>query len=283
MVAGFYKPDDIRKFDIDFRFSLQYSTDGTNYYYISDACCNVQLNGGESVSFEEDDLGKDFQARYLKLMIEDVGKIDFGEKDMWVVAISELAIYTDIILTSEAKLIKTTLLTQDVSPSDTTIYVVSTVGFEEPESGEDATAYIDGTAFTYTGLTSTTFTGCTLESGFTALIDDRVTTELASSTTMYDDDNLLGQLGDRLYKEIKISDDLLYEQDRLDALAKAWLEEFYKEHNKISINVLYAPYLLVGQTLKLIDTYNNIDTCYFIESISDQNGYYILTLGRYQE
>lgn len=282
IVAGFYKPDDIRKFDVDFRFTLQYSTDGTNFYTISDATHNVRLTSGEHVSFEEDDLGVGFEARYLKIVLEDVKKLEYGD-GVWVVAFSEISAYADIVLKSEATLIRTTKLTADVNAGDTTIYVESTEGFTDPDSGSTATAYINGTAFTYTGLTSTSFVGCTLPSGFTATEGTRVTTAVEGDTTLYDDNNLLGKLGDRVYKEIKIDDNYLFTQTELDRLAKAYLKEFYKDHSKLSVDVLYQPFLKVGQTVHLTDTYNNIDTNYFIESITDNRGVFSLVLARYPE
>jgi len=50
-----------------------------------------------------------------------------------------------------------TWLTADVNATDATIPVLSTEGFE----GSEGTIWIDGEAIAYTGLTSTTFPGCT--------------------------------------------------------------------------------------------------------------------------
>lgn len=284
IVAGFYKLDDIRKVDIDFRFTLQYSTDGSNYYTISSATNNVRLVSGQSISFEEDDLGVDFKARYLKIVLQDVKKIDYGN-GVWVVAFTEIAAYNDIVIKSEATLIPTTTLTQDVNPTDTTIYVNSTAGFEEPNSGETAIAYLGKDAnksFTYTGLTPNSFIGCTISSGVTASAGDYVTQDIESSTTIYDDDNLLNKLGDRLYKNILIDEDMLFTQSQLDNLAKRYLEEFYKNHTKLTANVIYQPHLKIGQTINLTDSYNNItNQRYFIESIRHNNNMMELTLARY--
>ena len=284
IVAGFYKPDDIRKFDIDFRFSLHYSVDGTNYYLISDKTHNVRLTGGESVSFEEEDLGVNFQARYLKVVLENVKKIEYGN-GVWVVAFSEISAYTDIILKSEAKLIPTTKLTQDVNPGDTVIYVESTKGFTDPESGQTATAYLDKDAnksFTYTGLTSNSFVGCTVDSGISALEGQYVVQEIESDTTLYDNDGLLQKLGDRVYKDVRINDTYLFTQSQLDTVSKAFLKEFYKQHTKLQVDIIYQPHLKVGQTVNLTDVYNNItNQKYFIEAISENKGMLSITLGRY--
>jgi hypothetical protein len=280
LVAGFFKPDEVRKYDIDMKLQLQYSTDGSNYYNISDTTSNFDLSGGDAVSFEEDDLGTSFSARYLKIVINDLQKIDF-ENGLWVAAFSELSAYDDIILDSNATLIATTQLAVDIDPDDYasgetyTITVDSTSGFDV-----SGTAYIDEDSFTYTGSTSTTFTGC---SGLTSehLIDERVHATIEGDTTMYDDDNLLSKLGDRLYKEIRIDDEILYSSDRLDAIAKAYLEEFYKNHSKISVDVLYSPHIEIGYTVHVTDAYNNIDANYFVESVKDNSGYFSLVLAKY--
>jgi hypothetical protein len=284
MVAGFFKPDDTRKFDIGFRLSMQYSTDGTNFYAISDETENFELEGGEAKSFEEDDLGSGFQARYLKFNLQGVDKIKYG-RGRYVVAITELAVYTDIVIDSEATLIPTTTLTADVNPGDTTINVNDTSAFSEPESGvATATAYLDkdsDKSFTYTGLTSTSFTGCFVDSGISASSGDYVVQSIYSDTTMYDDDGLLPQLGDRLYTKNLISDRNLFLQSQLDNITKAYLEEFYKEHSKIQATVIYAPYLKIGQTVLVTDTYNDVSDRYFIDSIQDNRGTYGLTLAKY--
>lgn len=145
----------------------------------------------------------------------------------------------------------------------------------------EATAYINGTSFTYTSLSSTQFLGVTLPSGFTANAGDSVYQSLEDDDSIYDSQELLPKLGDRVFKDVRISDQILYNQEQLDRIAKAFLSEYIKNHTKVQVNVMYSPYLQVGQTVKLTDTYNNIDQNYFIDSISESNGYYQLVLARY--
>jgi len=280
VVAGFYKPDEIRKFDVEFNFTIQYSTDGTNYYEISDKTHNVKLNGGESKSFEEDDLGVGFQARYLKLLLNNVKEISYGD-GVYVVAFSELSVYGNIIINSESTLIPTTTVTDSggVGIPDSTLNVESTAGFTEPESSEEITAYISGDEFTYTGITADSFTGCTFTDSYD--YGDRVSKSLADDTSIYDDDYLLPKLGDRLYKDMNVNEDRQYTQEELDRVSKAYLEEFYKNHTKVETQIMYAPYLKVGQTVRVVDTYNDISQNYFIESLMDNNGSYTITLARY--
>lgn len=291
IIAGFYRPDDVRKFNVDMKFTLNYSIDGVDYFTISDTATNISLEGGDSVSLEEDDLGVGFQARYIKIILESVKKLEY-KNGIWPVAFSEVSAYDDIIIKSEAKLIPTTELLQDVDVTSLdssgqypgTIIVADATGFTIPESGETATAYIGEDSFTYTGIESgNTFVGVEgLSEDHSE--GDLVVQELVGDSTIYDYDGLLPRLGDRLYKEIKVSDDLLFNQTQLDRLARAWLAEFYKNHNKIKVDVLYAPYLQIGQTISVTDPYNDHSSeLYFIESISDSRGFYSLTLGKYAE
>jgi len=326
ILTGFFKPDENRKFNVNFKATIQYSLNGTDYYDISDKTNTFSLSGGESKSFEEEDLGVGFTARYLKLLLENVDKIeysstkvtvsdtnrqqliDYGTIDsdtdngtivtiqsgVWVVALTEISAFDNIVMKSEAKLIPRTLLSQaisiesgDVSGSyPTTVNVDSTTGFDDVESGYTyKTAYIlndDGTydAFTYTGLTATSFTGVTgLAESHS--VDDAVVQEIAGDTTIYDYNTLRPKLGDRLYKANKVDDNTLYSQSQLDYVAKEYLKEFVKNHTKIQVEVLYSPHLNVGDTIRVIDSFSGIDRNYFIESIKDSNGFYTLVLSYY--
>lgn len=144
----------------------------------------------------------------------------------------------------------------------------------------EVTAYIDGTPFTYTGITPTSFTGVVLPSG-SWNYGDRVSQDLESDTSIYDDTGLLCQLGDRVYKDIRIDDNNLFSQEQLDRLARAYLVEFIKNHSKVVVDVVYSPYIQIGQTVRLTDAYNGVNDLYFIERISETNGLYSLTLAKY--
>jgi hypothetical protein len=284
LVAGFYKPDDVRKYDVDFNVTLQYSTDGVNYYDISDKTHNVQFNGGKGVSFEEEDLGISFSARYLKLILENVKKLDFGQvKDangtviregVYVVAFTEISAYDNIVLKSDTRLIPTTELSEDINLSGlvsnsfpTTINVLDTTGFDT-----SGTAYVwDGLdsydIFSYTGLTSTSFTGV---SGLSDSHSDgdKVVQEVEGDNTVYDYDYLRPKLGDRVYKSIDVSQDTLFTQSQVDWIAKKYLLEFIKNHSKTQVEAMFSPFIEVGQTIRIIDSINNTNSLYFVESVN---------------
>lgn len=279
VVAGFYKPDDIRKFDVDFRFTVQYSLDNVSYYNISSDCTNLHLVSGENVSLEEDQLGVGFQTRYLKVILEDVKKIEY-ENGVWPVAFTEFSAYNDIVLKSESKLIPTTELASGILANATTITVLSTAGFATPTSGHTETAYVGGDDFTYTDITSTQFLGV-LGVGHAYATGTRVSQTIAGDTSIYDDDYILPKLGDRVYKSVSIDDGLLFDQTKLDTISKAYLREYYKNHSKIQEEILFAPYLRMGQTVLIVDTYDNINSNYFIESIRDVNGNFSCVVAKY--
>jgi len=110
LTSGFYKPDlgldteEMRRFDVSNWFTLHYSLDGTNFYPVCGKANNFHLGGGESISFEEGDIPELFEARYFRLILEDSNKIDF-EDGRWCVPICEFAVYKDLILKGEARLV----------------------------------------------------------------------------------------------------------------------------------------------------------------------------------
>jgi hypothetical protein len=285
IIPGYYKPDVNRKFDVDFRVTLKYSLDNVDYFDITDKTHNIALTSGSTVQLEEEDLGTGFRARYILVVLENVKRIPFGDNGIWPVAITEVSVYSDIVISSTASLIPTALVTNSFTAASGTINVDSTEGFADPDSADVETAYIGttGDTFTYTGLTATSFIGCNISSGGSGGVGDKIYQSDETDTTLFDDDLVLRNLGDRLYKENKVDDKTLYDQATLDRLARSWLREFYKNHSKLNVSVMYAPYLKIGQTVSLTDSYNEQDeVLYFIEQISeDSMGSYTLTLARY--
>ena len=284
VVGGFYKPDEYRKFDVDFTVSMQYSVNGTDFYPISDATEQVRVSGGKAITFEEADLGIGLEARYLKFNLYDVARVNYG-KGRYVVAITEISVYNDIVLKGEASIIPTTTLDQPVGFGDTEVYLVDSSGFTDPDSGEEATAYFDkDVSFTYTGIDSgSVLTGCDIQTGTSYTAGYTVTQAISGDTTIYDEDYLLPHLGDRVAKKNEINDRNLYSQYETDTLSKAYLLEYYKDHSKAKVSVMYSPYLKIGQTINVTDTYNNKNNVkYFIESIAERSqGVSTLTLARY--
>jgi len=101
-----------------------------------------------------------------------------------------------------------------------------------------------------------------------------------SPPTIYDSDGLLSTVGDRVWKDSRINEDL-NTQEKIDRRTREYLAELYKNHTKAGVDVAYDPRPMVGDTVKTID-HTGASTNYFLESISRQSrGNLQLTLARY--
>ncbi len=103
---------------------------------------------------------------------------------------------------------------------------------------------------------------------------------LEDDSHLYDTDGLLSSIGDKLYKVTTINGELS-NTTKIQRRAKALLREFTKNNTTMSGTLIYAPHYQVGQTLRVIDNKNSIDSNYFIESIANNNGIVSLELARY--
>lgn len=269
---GFFKPDDKRNFDINNKYSLEYSTDNVSYFALCKEATNFNLTGGEAKSFEQSQIGDEFEARYFRLIIKDMNKIEYGD-GVYVVAFVEFAAYKNIILIGEALLIPTTTLNanfigdvQSGAGTQINLNVASTSYFDD-----SGTAYLDEIGFTYGGSTATSFLQCSGAGIYSSKSSGtRVSQEMESDTLLYDDDNLLPYLGDKLYKETQVND-FLDTQTKADRRAKDFLKEFLKNHTRCTISSLYAPHVRVAQTLFVNDPINKISRRYFVESLQGTN------------
>jgi len=268
LIHGFFKPDDRRSFDINNKYTLQYSTDNTNYYNVCKETVNFNLSGGASVSFERDKLGDSFEARYFKLVINDMNKIEF-EKGVWVASFVEFAAYQDVVLKGNALLTPTTALdgVYTGSPLSGAGATVNLTVDDTSAFDDYGTAYLDEIAFTYGDTTTTQFLYCSGAGVFPAKNDDtRVSQEVDSDTLLYDDDGLLPQLGDKVYK-VKDLNPYLDTQAKVDKRAGDYLLEFLKQHSKASISLAYGPHYRIAQTVLVVDVTNKVSKRYFIESL----------------
>ena len=161
-----------------------------------------------------------------------------------------------------------------------TLTVESTVGF-----ASSGTAYIDMDAlkhFTYTSITATQFLGVSLHSGATFTTQDYITQTIEDDYTLYDYNMLLPKMGDRVFKKNQSKEEYLYTESDLAYLSKAYLREFVKNHGKLQADVLFAPYLKLGQTVSVTDTFGKLtNDRYFIETITYKPNNVSATLARY--
>jgi len=282
IIHGFFKPDATRSFDINNSYTLQYSSDNISYFNLCTEANNFSLGGGESKSFDNNDFGDDFEARYFKLIINDMNKIEYST-GVYVAAFTEIAVYKDVILTGESMLSPTTTLNIDYGGS-----VLSGAGTQvnllvKDTSAFDSygTAYLDEVAFSYGNIESTTFLHCSGSGIFLAKSSGtRVAQDIESDTLLYDNDGLLPLLGDKLFKNSE-TNNYLDTQTKCDDRSANYLREFLKNHSKATISSLYAPYARVAQTLLITDSINRISRRYFVESLQGSGERISLTIAYY--
>jgi len=255
LIAGFYIPNkDIpdRKYDIKMNLTLQYALDAEDiehatFYEISREATGFDLNSGDKVSFEPDELGENFKMRWLRIIMNNLGQIDALGKKVYVLALRELAVYTDVYLESEAKL----------APGGTSFP-------EDPEIDDVFYRTDEDKWYIY-------------KSGATPFWE-----EFENQTYIYDSLNLLSIIGDRLYKDSNISK-ILNTQELLDRRAKALLKEFVKENSKCSAKVAHSSHLELGMTVSVNDPYSKAfsgsEQNYFIDNIQSDGS---LVLARYE-
>lgn len=278
IIHGFFKPDDRRSFDINNKYTLQYSVDNINYYSVCKEATNFNLSGGASVSFERDKLGDDFSVRYFKLIINDMQKIEF-EKGVWVASFVEFAAYQDVILRGNAFLVPTTAANGSILIGASSVNVDSTSGFSSSGTAYFAETKGSEDVFAYTSITSTSFLGCSgIDSSH--VNDSRIAQKVETTTLLYDDLALLPKLQDKLFK-VKDLNPYLDTQARVDGRAGDFLAEFLKEHTKATIDLAYSPHIRVAQTVLVIDETNNINKRYFVDSLKGTDKGISLTVAYY--
>jgi hypothetical protein len=268
IISGFYKPDDNVRRKIDFTnfYTIKWSIDGVNFFDIDPKTNNFSLSGGDTKVIDSDILGENFEARYFKLIIEDVEKIEYNPDNrpsggVWVVAFVEISVFGDVVVRGEAKLIPTTFLTADIAEGAQTIPVEDTSTFP---SGAGY-AYINNDIFWHSTKSSTSFGGCTGAGAHANTI--RVHDQLEGDTRIFDDTYLLKRIGDFVYKDGNINE-FLDTQSLVDKRAKDFLSEFVKNHTRGTLALAYAPHLQVGNTIQVIDSVNRITRNYFVEGIT---------------
>ncbi len=253
---------------------------------VSAGTSNFSLKSGDNVSFESEQLGEDFECRLLAFVVESVEKVEISKGTLaYPISIASLNVYADILYEAKATLTPTTRLTASVLPLGASLFVESTVLF--PAQG---TGYIGLDRFTYTGKTPTSFTGVQgideAHPVTSFITQENIWDE--NSPTIGDPNGLLSEFGDRVYKDRQVQKDVV-DPKYLKLRAKQMLAEFYKNHHKVRIDNVFAPYTYLGQTMRLVDPYwiqlttewFTIERNYFIEAISCNNGKYSLDVSFY--
>jgi len=85
-------------------YTIEYSLNNVDWYPICKEANNFSIGAGETKNFE--DLGEEFKARYLRIVLNKAEKKTIGGVDIWPVSITEFSAYENTILVGEAKLCK---------------------------------------------------------------------------------------------------------------------------------------------------------------------------------
>jgi len=278
IVSGFYYPSGAagggRKFDFSNTYSVVYSNDGINFSYICDELTKFSLDSGQSLQVDSG-IEEEFSARYLRLIMEDVGKVEYMS-GRWVVSIVEFSVWKNLQLVGEAKLLAQDdggycTVSGNVATDTTKTWTV------DLKKGK---YFVDSLGNTFT-IVSNTATTISLDgdpyTGKYAIFDRKKT-----DIELYDMNDLLDKAGDKLYKITEINK-YLNSQEKITERAKLLLAENVKNHTKLEATLFDGDFE-VGETVTLTDPWTkNIKSPdnLFIEAISASDRGTSLTLAQY--
>ena len=255
-------------------YTLRYSLDNETWLLPSEKAENFSLASGSTFSLERDDLGPGFTTRYLKLELESAQKHDY-DGGKWFISIADFRCWADTVLVGDVKLIER----QDNGLSGTGA-ANSMTDATKSWSVNQWVGYwlvdLYGNEFYITTNSASALTvSGTPNTGEYWIFEAKET-----SSTVYDRDDLLTQLGDRLHKVPSINEKV-NTQATIDRMAKESLKEYIKNHGRCSATVVFHPAIKMGQTVLVVDDLNNINKRYFVESVAKQGYKKSLTMGHY--
>lgn len=255
------------------QYTLKFSLDNITYLLPTDKADTFTLASGDTFSLEREDLGTNFQTRFLKLEIEKAQRHDI-DNGLWFVSIADFRCYNNTVLIGDGKLVARldtgtgagTLNTLTDSTQSWTINQFTGRWLVDSFDNEFHISSNTATALTVSG---------TPNSGEYWIFEDKQV-----ANTVYDKDDLLTSLGDKLFKNNTIND-RIKTQRSIDNESKQTLKELIKNNARISARVGYHPAVRVGQTFTVIDNRNNVNKRYFVENVSKDGMSKTLILGHY--
>lgn len=108
IVGGYYIPEQgqNRRLRVDMTLSLYTSDDGITFSLPCKEALKFDLSSGDVMSFEHEQLGDGFSARFLQVRLESTENITFGSpKGIWPISIQQFRVYQKTILRGEATLV----------------------------------------------------------------------------------------------------------------------------------------------------------------------------------
>lgn len=103
-----------------------------------------------------------------------------------------------------------------------------------------------------------------------------------STTTVEDTLAIRTEVGERLYRKNLSNNSTVLTQQQLDTLAKATLQELYKNHARAELTEMVNPSWRVGMTLRIQNTADGIDRNYLVEKLQNSGGKLTLSMSYYQ-
>jgi len=279
ITAGFYYPAEAsgggRKFDFSDTFSVLASDDGENYRYICSELTKFTLGSGETLQVDKSSFGENYQASHLRLIIEEAGKIEYGS-GRWAVSIVEFAVWENLELIGEAK-----LLGREDGGYCTVVGDVLTDTTKSWATSEQVGRYVVDKVGNVFLVTSSTPTTITLD-GEPFAGQYAIFTRKSVNNEVYDVNGLLDKAGDKLHKITEVNK-YLTTQEKVDDRAELILREDIKNHTKATISLFDGDFN-IGQTVELTDPWtkniNDVENV-FIEAISFSDRGGELTVGKY--
>lgn len=238
------------------------------WFLLSGKASNFRLGSGETVSFDTKDMGEDFKSRYFKFILETSEKVSYLE-GRWIVSFADISIYKNTIVVGEARLIP--LQDTGTGTSSTNKMTDTTKSWSVNEHQNSYMVDVYGEEFTITanGTDYLDLDGTPTDGEYfifeqldePALVDDR------NVEYVYDKKGLLAKTKDIIYKETNIND-FLETETEVNHRAKGLLKEFYKNHEKASVQILYDPHIFIGHTVKINDSTNSVSKRFFVEGVN---------------
>lgn len=107
MPGAFLPPSGLpaRGFEYTDSISIEFSTDGSTWSKISKETTAVKFTSGNPITFDESQLKVGFKTRYLRMILEEAERINYTPQGRWAFSLIEWAVYTDIVLEGESKLV----------------------------------------------------------------------------------------------------------------------------------------------------------------------------------
>ena len=302
ITGGFYIPNPstpARKYSVSANYTLLYSLESsiddpnnTSFYPISSDTSNFSLTSNQTVSFEQSQLGANFEARRIAIQVNNVSVLSGFGNDIWVVSLAEFDCYSDLILDETVKLVPQSGINSNISIGDTIINGTCFTSFLQDGTTGTAVIFdsINGNEnISYSAITNSTMT---LYAPYAQknhnTLNTKIVKELIDDNNplsetygyIYDSQNLLANYKDKVYRNMEVST-YLNTVKKLKNMANLYLNEYISKTFELDLNEISHPDANVGDTVLVENPVTEIQSLYYVSSVSSNNGQYSFKLAKY--